>query len=434
MFDFIERFKNWADGLDVDYCRWRYVAMSISGALMVLSWVLFFTVQPNWSTDFTGGTEIHLKFQQPTEVGELRAGLRSLGLSDDSVQQVNGSDSGEFLVRVSDPTFGMDGLEKEVRDALTKLYGPDWIQSMTGTAEVSARFVVAYKEPYKDYKIVGKELEELLPNARVLPTKDELTIAVEIPGLSKRIEDRIEGAMAGKPFEVLATDSIGPKVGAELRRQGFIALAATLLLILIYVGFRFDLEYAPGAIIALFHDVTLTMGVMVALQLDFSLQTVGALLTILGFSINDTIVIYDRIRENKDKFRRTDIVTLINKSVNETMTRTIATTFTVLLAIVAFLFWGGPVLRDFAIAMLCGLFFGSYSTIYIASPLIIIFQDLKPYFSKVLSVQDLGEEVPATIGGDGSPGDPAAPMGPGLTESEKRRRARADAEKRDQSG
>lgn len=437
MFDAIERLKSWIDSLEFDFCKWRYWAMGISGLLMLASWVAFFVVEPNWGTDFTGGTEIHLKFDKPIDVGDLRKGLRQLGLSDDSVQAVNGSDSGEFLVRISDPTFGMDGLEEQVRGTLEELYDEDksdnvpFVKSIQGSAEVTARFVVQYEGEYKDYKRVGQEVAEKLPGARVSPTRDENSFAVEIPGLSDRIQERIAGELKDHPFQVLATDSVGPKVGAELRRQGFIALGATLVLILIYVAFRFDLEYAPGAIVALFHDVTLTMGVLILFQLEFSLQTVGALLTILGYSINDTIVIYDRIRENKDRYRQKDAVALINKSVSETLTRTIATTFTVLLAVAAFLIWGGPVLRDFAIAMLCGLFFGCYSTIYIASPLVIISQDLKPYLSKLLAVSDMGDEVPATVGGDGS--DPGV-FGPGMTESEKRRRARAEADKRDQSG
>lgn len=429
MFDLIERLKSWLDGLDIDFCRWRYIAMSVSAVLVALSWLLFFTVGPNWGTDFTGGTEIHLKFADPLEISLLRDGLRHLGLSDDAVQAVNGAESGEFVVRISDPTFGMEGLETQVRDAVGKLYGPDWVQSMTSSAEVTARFVVSHKEPPVDYQVVTRDLQSVFPGARAMPSKEELQIAIELPGLSERIRERIATEMGEHSFTVLSTDSVGPKVGAELRQQGTIALIATMALILVYVAFRFDLEYAPGAIVALFHDVSVTVGLFVLLQLEFSLQTVGALLTILGFSINDTIVIYDRIRENKSRYRQSDVVTLINKSVSETLTRTIATTFTVLLALVTFLFWGGPVLQNFAIAMLCGLVFGTYSTVYIASPLIIVFEDLKPYISRFVLTTDTG-------GGDDDGGPEAGEpgTGPTVTESEKRRRSRADADKKELLG
>ncbi|MEQ1501810.1 MAG: protein translocase subunit SecF [Myxococcota bacterium] len=429
MFDFIERFKTWTDNLDIDFCRWRYPAMATSGVLVVLSWLAFFVIGPNYGTDFTGGTEIHLKFDEKIDVGDLRAGLRHLGLGDDSVVAVNGEDSGQFMVRISDPTFGMEGLEGDVRKALADLYGPNWVQAVQSSAEVSARFLVTHEAPYKEYVQVEKDLQKVFPGAHTVPGKDELQIAIEIPGLAERIKDRIATEMGAHTFEVLSTDSVGPKVGAELRRSGFVAMLATMGLILVYTAFRFDLEYAPGAVVALFHDISMTIGVFVVFQLSFDLQTIGALLTILGYSINDTIVIYDRIRENKDRYRRSDTTTLINKSVSETLARTIATNFTVFLAILTFLVWGGPVLRNFAIAMLCGQIFGTYSTVYIASPLIIIFEDLKPTLSKLIAFSDTGP------GSDGAPGsDDDGGSGPGLTESEKRRRARADAEKREQLG
>lgn len=426
----IERLKSWLDALDVDYVRWRVPFMGASAVLVTLSWIAFFVIGPNWSTDFTGGTQIHLQFceaapvektcaPKAVDIGEVRSGLEGLGLSDDAVQAVNGSDSGQFLVRIADPMFGMRDLEEQLRTELVKLYGPGWVTDLTGTAEVSARFVVTYAGDWKDPKAVARDLQASFPRAYTNPGKQNDQLVVEIPGLADRITALMAAELAGKPFLVLSTDSVGPKVGADLRSQGFISLVATALLILVYVAFRFDVEYAPGAVIALFHDVSMTVGVLVLLQLDFSLQTVGALLTILGYSINDTIVIYDRIRENMDRYRASDLATLINKSVNETMTRTVATSFTVFIALLSFLVWGGPVLRDFAITMLCGLVFGSYSTIYIASPLIMYTNDLKPWLGKLLAVTDLAaEEIPAELATEGP-----------MTESEKRRRARADAEK-----
>lgn len=432
MFEMIERFKNWIDGLDLDFCRVRYVAMSISGVMMALTVVLFFAVGPNWGTDFTGGTEIHLAFDEPVAIADLRAGLRHLGLGDDAVQAVNGADSGQFVVRIADPTFGMEGLEDDVKKGLAELYGPTWVKSIVGSAEVSARFVVDYDGPTKEYATIARDLQKMFPGASAAPGKEENQVAINIPGLGERIKARIASEMGAHTFQVLSTDSVGPKVGAELRTQGFVALIATMALILVYVAFRFDLEYAPGAVLALIHDVTVTTGVFIVFQLDFTLSTIGALLTILGYSINDTIVIYDRIRENRDKFRRTDTITLINKSVSETLTRTFATSFTVFIALMTFLVWGGPVLRDFAIAMLCGLVFGTYSTVYIASPLIIVFEDLKPYFTRLVAfAPDAGaSDIPDLGGNDDGPGG----TGPILTESEKRRRTRAENERREQLG
>ncbi len=423
----IERFKAWADSLVLDFAKWRYLFGGISAVMVLLSWVLFFGVGPNWGTDFTGGTEIRLKFEQDTEITEVREGLAGLGIADDAVQGINGADSNEFVVRIADPAFGMEGLEEQVRAELARLYGPDFVTELSASAEVSARFVVGYKGEPKDHDQVTRELQATFPGARASPSKEESQLVIEIPGLADRISKLMQAELGDKTFQVLATDSVGPKVGADLRRQGIVSLIATGLLILVYVAFRFDLEYAPGAVLALIHDVSVTAGILVLLRMDFTLQTVGALLTILGYSINDTIVIYDRIRENRDRYRASDMVTLINRSVSETLSRTLTTNFTVMLALVTFLIWGGPVLRDFAVTMLIGGILGTYSTIYIASPVIIATNELKPKLQRLLAIRDLEpDEVPASLASGG-----IAPQDQPMTETEKRRRVRADADKRD---
>ena len=165
--------------------------------------------------------------------------------------------------------------------------------------------------------------------------------------------------------------------------NGFVA--SMLVLVLAYIAFRFDLAFAPGAVLALFHDVAITIGIFVIFHREVNLPIIGALLTIIGYSLNDTIVIYDRIRENMERYRRTDLQNLINKSVNETLNRTVNTSLTTFLAIVFFLLWGGPVIQTFAMAMLIGVVVGTYSTVYVASPMILVMQDLKPRIAKIMS-------------------------------------------------
>ena len=182
MFEFV---KSRIDALQFDFVRWRYLAGGASAVLVVLSWVLFFAIGPNWGIDFTGGTEIHLQFQEPTEIREVREALRELGLSDDAVQAINGVDSGEFVVRIQDSTFGMEGLEDEVRKALVDLYGADWIRSMDATAEVSARFVVNYAGDFKPHQELTRDIQAVFPQARATPGKDEQQVVIEIPGLAE---------------------------------------------------------------------------------------------------------------------------------------------------------------------------------------------------------------------------------------------------------
>ncbi len=427
-----ESLKRWLDAQEFDFVGARYQAGGASILLVILSWVAFAMIGPNWGIDFTGGTEIHLHFtEEAPEIAEVRSALRTLGLSDDAVQAVNGADSGEFIVRIQDATFGMEGLSGEVEEALEATYGDDWIDRIESSAEVSARFVIDYGGDTLLPADIQAELQKNpeFSQAIVRPGRDERQVVVEVPGLAERIKERIAEAMGDQEFEVLSTDAVGPKVGGELRRQGFISIAATLGLVLLYVAFRFDLGFAPGAVAALFHDVSITIGVFVVAQLEFNLPMIGALLTIVGYSLNDTIVIYDRIRENRDRHRKSDLGQLINVSISETLTRTVATSATTMMAIIMFLAIGGPVIRNFAFAMLLGIIFGTYSTMFVASPLILVMEDVKPWLAKWVVLPDLGDDDSGPKGsddGDDGEEDPDA----GLTETEKRRRARATAGKK----
>jgi len=415
----LEPIKRFLDGLEFDFVRYRYIAGAFSALLMVASWAVFIGVGPNWGIDFTGGTEIHLKFEEATGIGEVRSALRSMGLSDDAVQAVNGADSGEFVIRIQDASFGMEELQEEMATALDETFGADWVEEVSSSAEVSARFVVDYSGEPISHQEIARQLRPSFDGLTANPGKSPTQVILQVPGLSERIKDRIAVSLGDKEFNVLSTDAVGPKVGGELRRQGFISIAATLGLVLLYVAFRFDIGFAPGAVLALAHDVSLTVGIFVLARLEFNLPMIGALLTIVGYSLNDTIVIYDRIRENRDRYRRDDLPSLINVSISETLTRTVATSVTTMLAITMFLAIGGPVIRNFALAMFFGIVFGTYSTVFVASPMILVMEDLKPYLSKLVASDGSG---PSDEGDEEH-------VGP-MTESEKRRRARAEAEQR----
>ncbi len=176
------------------------------------------------------------------------------------------------------------------------------------------------------------------------------------------------------PVEVQRVEFVGPRVGAELRRDGLTALGLACLLILIYIGFRFTPRFAPGAVLALIHDVLITAGIWVMLGEEFNLQVLAALLAIIGYSLNDTIIIYDRIRENMELRTRTDLPEVVNQSVNQTLSRTILTSGTTLIAVLCLLFLGGEVIRPFAQAMAIGIVIGTYSTIYVASPTLLLLE------------------------------------------------------------
>jgi len=201
------------------------------------------------------------------------------------------------------------------------------------------------------------------------------------PGEKGEHVDRIREQLAEAfgPLIVDRVEFVGPRVGAELRRDGVQALLLAGLLILIYVTFRFSARFAPGAVVALIHDVLMTAGIFVILGMEFDLRVLAALLAILGYSLNDTIIVYDRIRENMEARTKTALTDVLNLSVNQTLSRTILTSATTLLAVLALLFLGGEVVRPFALAMAIGIVVGTYSSVFVAAPVLL---GLERYFGE----------------------------------------------------
>ncbi len=452
---------------NIDFVAWRRVAAGVSSLAIVASIALFVFVGPRWGIDFTGGTEIQLRFQQftlrceqqltasdlqaafgaleeapglqveatenaaflisgwpadtkskqlrslaaqamggvagaetckaeiegvPVAIDEVRGAIGSVGLPDDAVQQVGGSDSGEYAIRVQDAAFGSDDLREAVQRDLASAFGADWIQEERFEAEVGATMTIVHGGPTVPMEEIKGALASLAEREElsVQEAPDDNTFYVKLPGLSAQVAKALGQVLGQRDFEILSVDSVGPRVGGDLRRQGFISIFATLALVLAYVAFRFDITFAPGAIVALFHDVTIVIGIFVLLRREVNISIIGALLTIIGYSLNDTIVIYDRIRENVGRYRRRDMAGLINTSVNETLNRTVNTSLTTFAAIAIFLFMGGPVIQTFALAMCIGVVVGTYSTVFVASPLILVMQDIKPHLLGLMTASMRG--------------------------------------------
>ena len=175
----------------------------------------------------------------------------------------------------------------------------------------------------------------------------------------------------GNDFEFRRVENVGPKVSAELLKSGMIAIAASLAAMLFYIWIRFEWQFSLGAIIALFHDVIITLGIFSLFNLEINLSIVAAVLTIVGYSMNDTVVIFDRVRENLNKFADIKIYELTNISINETLSRTIITSITTLLALLSIYIFGGEILKGFSLAMILGVIFGTYSSIFIANPILV---------------------------------------------------------------
>ncbi len=208
--------------------------------------------------------------------------------------------------------------------------------------------------------------------------EDEVLVRVEEqPGgelAQQAVVAKVRTSFADNNVEFRRVEVVGPRVSGELARAGAIAVAAALFAILVYIWFRFEWQFAVGAILTTANDVIVTVGLFVILQLDFSLSSIAAVLTIIGYSLNDTVVVYDRIRENLRKYKKLPLTDVLDKSINETLSRTTLTSVTTLLALISLWVFGGEVIRSFTLAMIFGIVIGTYSSIFLAAPFLILFK------------------------------------------------------------
>ena len=202
---------------------------------------------------------------------------------------------------------------------------------------------------------------------------DEVLIKTQLSGSSSEISEKLTTAL-GETFILRRVESVGPKIGKELQTDALKAIGLALLLILIYITFRFDRYYALGSVMALIHDVLITLGVFSLLGYEINLSIVAAFLTIVGYSLNDTIVVFDRIRENIPKYMKKTIDDVVNISLNETLNRTVITSLTTMMVLVILFIWGGKVINLFAFALIVGVFVGTYSSLFVASPVMAYFE------------------------------------------------------------
>lgn len=212
-------------------------------------------------------------------------------------------------------------------------------------------------------------------------------------GITDAIKAELSKVFPDNPFVERSKDSVGPKIGAELRRATVTSILLALVGMLIYITWRFEFKFAVAAIVALFHDVIITLGVFSILQLEITLPIIAAFLTIVGYSLNDTIVVFDRIRENLKVLRRDSYETIVNTSVNQSLTRTIVTSLTTLIVIVILYFFGGSVIHDFSFALIIGVLIGTYSSIFVASPIVVEWE-LKNQEKKSRALGKLGKPIP----------------------------------------
>ena len=330
--------------INIDFVGKRKIAFSISLALILISIIsLVFHGGPKYGIDFAGGTLVQIKFNEPVSISKIKSGLAAIDLGKSSVQAFGEHSEHEYLIRTDRSVMTSGGFSQKVQQAL---------ESSTGKGVTVRRVEMVGPQ-------VGKDLRE---KALFAMFYSLLFIAIYISGrfeLKWFLSGIIAGVLMGAVY-LLSVLSVSVPY-----------LIAAALLVSLALFWFLNLKYAMGAIVALIHDVTITVGIFSICNKEFTLPIIAALLTIIGYSLNDTIIVFDRIRENLIKYHKNPLEIVINRSVNETLSRTILTSGTTLIVVVALFVLGGGIIHDFAFALLVGIVVGTYSSIYVASPILL---------------------------------------------------------------
>jgi len=353
----------------------RKVPAFILSALMILTGLVFFVTRDfNLGIDFTGGTMIEVAFRQPQKVGALRALLSEAGLGQATIQTV-GKDGQRFFVKAVNMTVETDQelgehekMAELVRQALTspedKAAADKGLANLNQMAESRMTEFLAQN---------GLDQETALESARKIIgiQKESETGLIDSMDQVKAldIKSRVKTVLEEKgflgSFTFLSVEIVGPQVGHDLRQKATLATVFALLSMLVYIAFRFRFIYGLAAVVTLAHDIMVVLGFILIFQVEVSLTVVAAILTIVGYSLNDTIVIFDRVRDNSQNLKPgTDVDELLDRSLNQTLSRTLMTTGTTLLTVVALFFLGGEVIHTFSSTLLVGMVVGTYSSIY----------------------------------------------------------------------
>jgi preprotein translocase subunit SecF len=353
----------------INFMKYRGPLISGSLFLTLLGFLSIFYPQPNWGIDFKGGTEMQLKFDKSVGAGQVRGALAQSGY-DAEVVTVEGR-PGEYLVRVGRSSSLSDEQRTKVETALsTSIAGVKVVDSKISPGGDKISLRMADTVEVQAIRDVLEQTGVKLRDVSGFGSSEQHRYEAQLVGVADEIVSKLKQNLGDKaPEQPLRVEWVGPKAGQQLRDAAVKSLLWALLFIMAYVAMRFDLRFAPGGVIALIHDALITVLIFVIIRREVNLSTVAALLTILGYSINDTIVIFDRIRENMTRMRDMSMFDLINVSTTQTLSRSLLTSFVTLLSVTPFLIWGTPVIKDFALALVIGMVVGSYSTIYIAAPL-----------------------------------------------------------------
>jgi preprotein translocase subunit SecF len=374
----MELFKN----TNFDFLRYKWPFIGLSLVLTAAGLIsLAAKGGPRYGIDFRSGALVRVRFNREPPVQQIRSALSSKIRGEISVQQITGSQEVLVGTEIADEKL-LNTNRQVIEDTLRTTFGggEGKLDLNNSSAEQLAN---ALRDPLlqagvplseDDLGTVVKAIEDYRnSHGGLINSFDELSA---VKGVTPAIVQALKKECSLGTFTIRSAEVVGPKVGAELRRQAILATLYALGGMLVYIAFRFEWIYGVAAVVAVFHDTIITIGLFSLFDKEISLTVVAALLTLVGYSMNDTIVVFDRIRENLKTMRRESLEGLINISVNQTLSRTVLTSGLTLLTALSLWLFGGQVLNGFSFALVCGIVAGTYSTVFIASPLLIFWQNV----------------------------------------------------------
>lgn len=361
--------------------KWPFI---IASGVLTVAGIVSLVVHggPKYGIDFRGGVNMYVKFQQKPPVDQIRSSLSAKIPGEISVVEIPGTSEVIIGTELRDEKE-LAASRKLTEDTLASTYG-----TTAGKLDLhragSSALADRLREPLQraGAGLNDQQLNDLAkavlafrdrpPSSGIIASLDQLG---SVPGMTPAVLNVVKQELGLGPFAIRQTELVGPKIGGELRNQAILATLYALGGMLVYIAFRFEWIYGVAAVLAVFHDTVITIGLFSLFDKEISLTVVAALLTLVGYSMNDTIVVFDRIRENLKISRREKFEALVNASVNQTLSRTILTSSLTFLTAVALLLFGGQVLNGFSFALVSGIIVGTYSSIFIASPILVYWKN-----------------------------------------------------------
>jgi len=374
----VEFFRN----TNIDFLgkKWYFLAFSLVFSVAGILSMLFWHGIP-YGVDFRGGTLVYVKFSHTPNDNALRAAMDRAGLHNAKIQRYDQPANNEVLIDLDVQETSEQALDQGKTRIINTLEtnAPAGKMDLNNASSLAIKNYLMDKDPMhlgSDADQKYTQQAQAIVDARDKGQGGVLTSFDQFKG---RVDPSVVASLPDgfflSDFSVRNVEIVGPQVGAQLRRQALLATAYSLAGMLIYLGFRFEWIYGVAAVVTVFHDTLITVGAFSLLNKDISLTVIAAILTLIGYSNNDTIVVFDRIRENIKLMRREKLSEIVNRSINQTLSRTILTAGLTFLTVLALYVFGGEVLRGFSLALVIGILIGTYSSIAIAAPILVAYQD-----------------------------------------------------------